>query len=197
MKCTNDSLAVLNTSVIGTPAVNSSQLVAIIRNWSIGKPSIVVKGLTLQIESVCNIVSGCFQPIPTASFSPNIQTSLPLYSGVGGALGILVILVAIVLVAIVICRIKMSQLKRYINGNVHVSFKYYKKIINCSEEDVEIKQNNQLEVKVREDEQRGNKTDTPKMYYEIPIDTSTHYYEELYFEMDEKPPNNDPIHDYI
>ena len=114
--------------MIGTPAVNSSQLVAIIRNWSIGKSSIVVNGLTLQIESVCNIVNGCFQPIPTASFSPNIQTSsLPLYSGVGGALGVLVILVAIVLVAIVICRIKMSQPKRYINGNVHVSFKYYKK----------------------------------------------------------------------
>ena len=41
-------------------------------------------------------------------------SSLPLYSGVGGAVGvgILVILVAIVLIAIVICRFKMSQLKR-------------------------------------------------------------------------------------
>ena len=119
MKCTNDSLAVLNTSVIGTPAANSSQLVAIIRRWSIDKPSIVVNGLTLQIESVCNSVNGCLQPltsvtpIPTASLSPKAQTSnIPLYSGVGGALGILIILVAIVLIAIVICRIKVSQLKR-------------------------------------------------------------------------------------
>ena len=119
MKCTNDSLAVLNTSVIGTPAVHSSQLLAIIRDWSTDKPSIVVNGLTLQIESVCNIVNGCFQPltsvipIPTASLSPNIQTSnIPLYSGVGGAVGIVIILVAIVLIAIVICRIKISQLKK-------------------------------------------------------------------------------------
>ena len=122
MKCTNDSLAVLNTSVIGTPAVHSSQLLAIIRDWNTDKPSIVVSGLTLQIESVCNIVNGCFQssptltsviPIPTASLSPNIQTSnIPLYSGVGGAVGIVVILVAIVLIAIVICRIKISQLKK-------------------------------------------------------------------------------------
>ena len=122
MKCTNDSLAVLNTSVIGTPAVHSSQLLAIIRDWSTDKPSIVVNGLTLQIESVCNNVNGCFQSsptltsvilIPTTSLSQNIQTSnIPLYSGVGGAVGIVVILVAIVLIAIVICRIKISQLKK-------------------------------------------------------------------------------------
>ena len=51
-------------------------------------------------------------------------------------------------------------------------------------------------MKVKEDEQRGNKTDTPNMYYEIPIDSSTHC-EELYLEMNEKPPSNDPIYDYI
>ena len=114
-------MVVLNTSVIGTPAVNSSQLVTIIRKWSTDKPSIVINGLALQIESVCNNVNGCFQssptltsviPIPTASLSPNTQTSnIPLYSGVGGVLGILVILVAIALIAIVMCRIKTSQLK--------------------------------------------------------------------------------------
>ena len=59
-----------------------------------------------------------------------------------------------------------------------------------------IKQNNQLEMKVKEDEKRENKKDTPNMYYEIPIDTSTHC-EELYLEMDEKPPSNDHIYDYI
>ena len=93
MKCANHSLAILNTSVIGTPAVNSSQLVAIIRNWSIDKPLIIINGLAHQIELVCNIVNRCFQPslsmtsvipIPTASLSPNIQTNnVPLYSGVG------------------------------------------------------------------------------------------------------------------
>ena len=62
---------------------------------------------------------------------------------------------------------------------------------------MEIKQNNQLELKVKEDEKKGNKADTPKMYNEIHIDTSTHDYGDLYLEMDEKSPSNDPVYDYI
>ena len=61
---------------------------------------------------------------------------------------------------------------------------------------MEIKQNNQLEMKVKEDEKEKIRKILQIMYYDIPIDTSTHC-EELYLEMDEKPPSNDPIYETV
>ena len=120
VKCTNDSLAVLNTSVIGTPAVNSSQLVAIIRSWSINKPSIVVNGLTLQIESVCNIVNGnenCFfpstivtVPSPSIVYKDSSTVSIAVYGGAGaGAM----IIVGLVVIAAILCCIRKCLSKKY------------------------------------------------------------------------------------
>ena len=120
VKCTDDSLAVLNTSVIGTPAVNSSQLVAIIRNWSIDKPSIVINGLTLQIEPVCNIVNGkesCFfsstivtVPSPSIVNKESSTVSIAVYGGAGAGA---IIIVGLVVIAAIICCIRKCLSKKY------------------------------------------------------------------------------------
>ena len=106
--------------MIGTPAVNSSQLVAIIKNWSIGKPSIVVNGLTLQIESVCNIVNGnenCFFPstivtVPSPSIA-NKESSTLSIAVYGGASAGAIIIVGLVVIATIICCIRKCLSKRY------------------------------------------------------------------------------------
>ena len=62
---------------------------------------------------------------------------------------------------------------------------------------MEIKQQQQLQLEAKENEQKNEEADTFNTYYENPVDISTRY-EKLYLEMDEKPAcNDDPIYDSI
>ena len=98
--------------IISTPETNSTDFLPMLGSWVLNKPTIVVQGVQLKVESRCLVElanlgdTECIQPPTNSVIGPGFPVP-----GVAGAVGGVLVLVvlAVIIVAAIICMQKMHQ----------------------------------------------------------------------------------------
>ena len=99
---------ILQGRIVTITARNSTDLLMMLQEWALDKPTIVVQGVQLKVDPECSVElenlgdTECRSPTPNTTSGVGPSLPLPaLGGGIGGVLGIVVLVV--IVVGVIIC----------------------------------------------------------------------------------------------